>query len=108
MDKTDPETDTFRVNAAQQRVAQILTLLAGKEAEGLPQVAICRAGRWAAPKVHNDMRNLRHAGLVERLDSGNWRLAPKLVQIAIAHQQGLARITAKVEEIQQRYTRHPI
>jgi hypothetical protein len=29
------------------------------------------------------------------------------VQIAIAHQQGLARITAQLEEIQQRYSRHP-
>lgn len=101
------ETDSYRVNDAQQRAMQILLLLAGKEAEGLAQVAICRAGKWGASKVHNDLRNLRHAGFAERLPNGNWRLAPKLVQIAIAHQQGLARITAQLEEIQQRYSRHP-
>lgn len=100
-------TDSYRINDAQQRVAQIMMLLAGKEVEGVSQVAICKAHKWGASKVHNDLRNLRHAGLAERLANGNWRLAPKLVQIAIAHQQGLARITAQLEEIHQRYSRHP-
>jgi DNA-binding IclR family transcriptional regulator len=99
--------DTYRINDAQQRVAQILVLLAGREAEGLPQGAICKAGKWAGSKVHNDLRNLREAGLAERLENGNWRLAPKLVQIAIAHQQGIARIQDRLSELQQRYSRHP-
>lgn len=101
------QTDTYRINDAQQRVAQILLLLAGREAEGLPQAAICKAGKWAGSKVHNDLRNLREAGLVERLCSGNWRLGPKLVQVAIAHQTGLARIKARLDEIEQRYSRTP-
>lgn len=99
--------DTYRINDAQQRVTQILLLLAGKEAEGLPQGAIAKAGKWAGSKTHNDLRNLRHAGFAERLPNGNWRLAPKLVQIAIAHQTGLARIADQLAELQQRFSRQP-
>lgn len=101
------ETDTYRLNDAQQRVAQILVLLAGREAEGLPQGAIVKAGKWSGPKTHNDLRNLREAGLVERLQNGNWRLGPRLVQIAINHQTGLARLKAHYEEIEQRFSRNP-
>ncbi len=101
------EADSYRTNDAQQRVAQILQVLAGREAEGLTQGAICKSGKWSAPMVHNDLRNLRAAGFVERLESGNWRLGPKLVQIAISHQTGLARLRAQVEEIENRYSRQP-
>ncbi len=101
------QSDTYRINDAQQRIAKIMTLLAGREAEGLPQGAICKAGKWAGSKVHNDLRNLREAGLVERLGNGNWRLGPKLVQIAISHQTGLARLRQQLDEIEQRYSRNP-
>lgn len=99
--------DTYRINDAQQRIATILFMLAGKEMDGLAQGAICKAGKWAGSKVHNDLRNLRHAGLVERLENGNWCLSPKLVQIAMAHEQGMARIEARHSEIRQRYSRQP-
>lgn len=100
-------TATFKVNNAQQRVCQILALLAGHEAEGLTQTSVAKAVKASDNRVFHDLRNLAHAGLVERLESGQWRLGPKLVQIAIAHQHGLARIKARVEEIEQRYSRIP-
>ena len=101
-------TLTFKTNNAQQRVCQILILLAGHEAEGLTQTAVAKAVKASDNRVFHDLRNLAHAGLVERLDNGQWRLGPRLVQVAIAHQHGLARIKARVEEIEQRYSRTPV
>lgn len=97
----------FKLNNAQQRACEILVLLAGREAEGVPSSAIAKAVKTSDSRIHNDLRNLAHAGLIERLDNGAWRLGPRLVQIALAHQTGLARIKAKVDEIEQRYSRIP-
>lgn len=106
--QADPEqTDSFRLNEAQQRVLQIVLLLAGHEIEGLAQGQVAKAMGSSGSQTHNDLRNLREAGFAERLQNGNWRLGPKPVQVAIAHQQGLARIQAALDEVAQRFSRHP-
>lgn len=94
-------------NAAQQRVLAATVVLAGHEAMGLAPSQLAKALRTSASNVTRDLANLITAGFVERLDTGNYRLGPRLVQIAIAHQRGLADIKARVDEIEQRYSRTP-
>ena len=60
-----------------------------------------------ASNVTRDLSNLCTAGFAERLDNGNYRLGPRLIQISLAHSHGLADIKARVEEIEQRYSRTP-
>lgn len=100
-------SSSFKTNNAQQRICDVLVLLAGNELEGLAQSALAKAVKSSDSRMFNDLRNLAHAGLVEQLENGKWRLGPRIVQIALAHQTGLARIKARVDEIDQRYSRAP-
>lgn len=99
------DNSTFQINAPQQRALQILFLLAGREAEGLPQASIAKAIQTSGSRVHHDLRNLQHGGAIERLANGNWRLSPRVVQIAIAHEAGLARLSSQLDELRNRYSR---
>ena len=90
----------------QQRILKLLTLLAGHEVHGLAPSEIAKSQDCAAPVVTRDLANLRAAGLAEQLpDTGRWRLAPLLVQIALAHQLALDRAQRKLNESSLRYSR---
>lgn len=92
---------------SQQRILSVLMILAGHELTGLEPSAIAK-GLTAKPSaVTRDLTNLQIAGLAERLDNGNWRLTPKIVQISVAFGDTLNRARHKIDEIQQRYTRTP-
>lgn len=99
---------------AQQRVLFVMMALAGHEFDGvsLTEIATALAQRNGKSKggqknnVFRDLHNLKEAGLAEQLpDSERWRLTPRLVQVAQAHQRHVARINARAEELQQRYGR---
>lgn len=94
-----------RSNAAQQRAFLVLLALAGREAEGLALSQIARGIKSSTERVFHDLGNLAEAGLAERLPNGNWRLGPRLVQIARDFQLGLVRLQDQVRELEQRYTR---
>lgn len=100
-------TERTYTNAAQQRVLRALTILAGHEVMGVAAMQLAKALRTSASNVTRDMANLCIAGFAERLDNGNYRLGPRLIQIAQSHSHGLADIKARVEEIEQRYSRAP-
>ena len=94
-------------NAAQQRILAAVVVLAGHEAMGLAPNQLAKALRSSASNTTRDLANLVEAGFVERLESGNVRLGPRLIQIASAFTRGLADIKARVDEIEQRYSRLP-
>lgn len=98
-------TENFAVNAAQQRVLQIVFLLAGREQQGLSQGEIAKAIKSSSTRVHHDLRNLAHAGFAERLANGNWRLAPRVIQISRDCEIGLARVASECEELRNRFSR---
>lgn len=100
-------SDKYNINAPQQRACKVLGTLAGHEEDGLAQGQVAEALGVSSSRMHHDLRNLERAGLVERLDSGRWRLGPKLVQIARAYADGLSRMKSRVDEIEQRYSRLP-
>lgn len=95
-------------NDAQQRLLKVILLLAGNEFSGLAPSDLAKALDTNPSNITRDLANLKEAGLAEQLaDTGRWRLGPKLVQIALAFSEHMTRSTARVNEIQQRYTRQP-
>ncbi len=96
------------INAAQQRLLKAIVLLAGNEFNGLAPSDLAKALQTNPSNVTRDLANLKEAGLAEQLpDTGRWRLGPKLVQIALAFSDHVTRSTARMEELQHRYTRQP-
>ena len=95
-------------NEAQQRLHKTTVLLAGNEFSGLAPCELAKALGTNPSNVTRDLANLKEAGLAETLpDTGRWRLGPKLVQIALAFSDHISRSSARMNELQQRYTRQP-
>lgn len=101
---------------SQQRILYVLLALAGHEFDGvsLTSIALALAQRSGKNKnaqknnVFRDLHNLKLAGLAEQLpDSDLWRLGPKMVQVAKAHERHVNRISQRFDEMQQRYSREP-
>lgn len=97
--------DRRYINAAQQRVLQMLQRLAGHEIEGLAPGEIAKALRTSASNTTRDLANLRESGLAEELPSGRWRLSPRTAQIAIAVMKALGDAQDRLDETRQRFTR---
>ena len=95
------------INAAQQRLLKAVVLLAGNEFNGLAPSDLAKALNTNPSNVTRDLASLKEAGLAEQLDTGRWRLGPKLVQIALAFSDHVARSSDRMSEIKQRYTRLP-
>lgn len=96
------------INAAQQRLLKAIVLLAGNEFSGLAPSDLAKALGTNPSNVTRDLANLKEAGLAEQLpDTGRWRLGPKLVQIALAFSDHVARSSDRMDELKQRYTRLP-
>lgn len=101
--------ETQYSNESQERGYKVLLVLAGNEFNGLSPSEVAKAVGAPPSYITRDLRVLQKAGLAEPiLETGRWRLGPKLVQIALAFSQNLDRSQRKVSEINQRYTRQPI
>lgn len=98
---------TDYTSEAQQRVLQVLLLLAGNEFDGVTPTELARAAGTTPPNITRDLYNLGKAGLAERLETGRWRLGPKLIQIALAFSTHVGRKSEQLAELVQRYTRLP-
>lgn len=94
---------------AVRRAFRIVWLLQGHVFNGLRLTAIAEALKTAKPTVYRDLETLSDEGLAERIPGREdyWRLTPKLIQLARAHDQEMAQLRSRVEEIDQRYTREP-
>ncbi|KAB2899862.1 MAG: helix-turn-helix domain-containing protein [Dokdonella sp.] len=93
------------INATQQRVLHMLMRLAGHEIDGLAPSELAQALRTSASTVTRDLANLREAGMAEPLDSGRWRLTPRVVQMSLAAGAAFAKAQDRLDEARQRFTR---
>jgi len=93
------------INAAQQRVLAIVFRLAGHEIEGIAPSELATAVRTSASNITRDLANLREAGFAEPLDSGRWRLTPRVVQISLAASTAFAKAQDRLDEARQRFSR---
>jgi DNA-binding IclR family transcriptional regulator len=93
-------------NDAQQRILRLVSLLAGHEITGIAPADIARQQGCAASMVTRDLDNLRSAGFAEAVpETGRWRLAPQVAQIAIKVLTGIDRAESRLLETRNRYTR---
>lgn len=95
-------------NAAQQRALRLVSLLAGHELHGIAPNQLAESLGVSAGTITRDLHNLRAAGAAEQIqETGRYRLAPKMVQIAVAHMTAMDRAERQLGEIKQRFTREP-
>lgn len=93
-------------NEGQQRILKLVMLLAGHEVNGITPSQIAVNQGCSASLVTRDLANLQTAGFAEQVpDTGYWRLAPPMVQISIRHGTALTRAQARLDEVQQRFSR---
>ena len=93
-------------NEAQQRQLKLVMLLAGHEVTGLTPAEIARAQECAPSMVTRDLANLQLAGWAEIVpETGRWRLAPLVVQIAVRHLAAIDRATQRLNDVRSRFSR---
>ena len=99
---------TDYTNAAQQRLLQLVDLLAGHELAGLVPGEIAKALAVNASTVTRDLDNLRTAGVADRDEAtGHWHLTPRLPQQAIKVFNAIDTAQRRVDEARTRFTRNP-
>jgi DNA-binding IclR family transcriptional regulator len=96
-------TDRY-INAAQQRVLKMILRLAGHEIEGIAPSELAAALHTSASNVTRDLANLKEAGLAAPMESGRWRLTPRVVQISLAAGTAFTRAQERLDEARQRFT----
>ncbi|MDR1063033.1 MAG: IclR family transcriptional regulator [Azoarcus sp.] len=69
-------------NAAQQRILRLVLVLFGDVINGLASGALAKEIGCPASAITRDLANLAEAGWAEKLESGAWRLTPRLPQQA--------------------------
>lgn len=94
---------------ATRRAFKIVWLLQGHSFDGIRLKAICDHLKVSPSIALRDLETMADEGLVERIPGREecWRLTPKLIQLARAHDQEVSRLRARVDELDQRYTRDP-
>ena len=90
----------------QQRILKLVLLLAGNEITGMAPSDIARQQACNPSLVTRDLANLQEAGFAELVpETGRWRLAPQVVQIAIKHMAALDRAQSRLDETRARFSR---
>jgi len=95
---------TDYTNAAQQRLLQLIDLLAGHELQGLLPGEIAKALAVGASTVTRDLDNLRSAGWAEQTPKGDrWRLTPHVIEHSLRYAAALDAGRQQWRDVQQRY-----
>lgn len=68
------------VNEAQQRLLQVVELLAGNEIDGISAADVARSMDKSSTAIFRDLKNLEAAGWAEQAENG-WRLTPYAAKI---------------------------
>lgn len=94
---------------ASRRVLKLLWVLQGHSFQGLRLKQIAETLQATPSTALRDLELLADEGIAERIPGRDeyWRLSPRLIQLARAHEQELGRLRARVDEFDQRYSRNP-
>ena len=92
-----------------RRAIRLLWILQGNTFDGLRLKQIAEQLDTTQSTALRDLEMLAEEGVAERIPGREefWRLTPKLIQLARAHDVEMTRLRARVDEIDQRYTRSP-
>lgn len=93
--------------AAVSRALRIVLALAGHTFDGARLKQVAAAVEQSSPTTLRDLQGLESEGWVERVPGAEdrWRLSPRPVQIAIAHQSELARLEQRLADLRTNYSR---
>lgn len=96
-------------NQPTRRALRLLFLLQGHVMEGLRLKPLAEALQATPSTVLRDLELLADEGIAERIPGREeyWRLTPRLIQLARAHEQEMARLRQRLDETEQRYSRNP-
>lgn len=91
------------------RAKAVIEALAGQNFDGLRNQQVADAVRQSAPTTLRDLQALEAIGWAERIPGKDerWRLSPRLIQLAIAHQHETARLSQRLDDFTNRYSRNP-
>ena len=96
-------------NQGTRRALRLILALSGHSFAGLTLKTIADAVEQSSPTTLRDLQVLEQEGYVEQVPSASkcWRLSPRLVQVAIAHQAELTRLEQSVSQFKTNYSRTP-
>ncbi|HSX60243.1 MAG TPA: hypothetical protein VLF18_08600 [Tahibacter sp.] len=102
--KSKPESQQ-----AARRMLGLIWILQGNTFHGLRLKAIADVTKQLPGTTLRDLEVLAEEGIAERIPGRDdyWRLTPRLVQLAVAHQHEMAAVQARLDETIQRYSRKP-
>lgn len=88
-----------------ERCLRLLDLLAGHELDGVTNAQLAQTLQVPPSYVTRDLALLREHGWVEEIPTlpGRWRLAPRLVRIAVSYSAAMGRAEDNIRQIHQRY-----
>ncbi|HGM5880621.1 helix-turn-helix domain-containing protein [Stenotrophomonas maltophilia] len=89
--------------------ARLLFALAGHSRNGLRLKPIADGIGESPSTTLRNLQRMAEDGLVERspYDQDNWRLSPRIVQIALAHLAEVVREEQQLNDFKNRYSRSP-
>lgn len=89
------------------RAIRLIFALKGNAFEGLRLKQVAETAGQLPSTTLRDLELLAEEGVVERLaaDKDRWRLTPKLIQLALAHQAEMASVQQRVNDTVHRYSR---
>lgn len=90
------------MSTSTRRALRILEALKGKTLQGLSNAELARGLGESAVNVSRALAVLEEAGWVTHLDTGRWAHSIKLLQIAVAHADELAKAEQQLGELRQR------
>lgn len=92
-----------------RRAFAVVFALQGHAFHGLRLKQLADATGESVTTTLRTLEVLADEGIVERIPGRDeyWRLTPRLVQVAVAHQNELVHLRARLAELDQRYTRAP-
>ena len=96
-------------NQPTRRALRLIFALQGHTFEGLRLKQLADGIKGTPSTTLRDLELLADEGIAERIPGRDeyWRLSPRLVQLARAHEQEMARLRQRLEETEQRYSRNP-
>ena len=90
-----------------RRVLRLLFVLQGHGFNGLRLKQVAERLNANPSTAYRDLEVLADEGIAERVPGQEdcWRLTPKLIQLAFAHQDETSRLEQRVSDFHRRYTR---
>jgi DNA-binding IclR family transcriptional regulator len=90
-----------------RRALRLLWVLQGHSFDGLRLKQVADAMKVSPPMALRDLEMLADEGVAERIPGAEecWRLTPKVIQLARAHDDCMRRARQRIEDIDNRYTR---